>query len=198
MLNVAHTLERMEISLTSPLRAVQQVREILGDDKMKNGAKLLKSILSMDVEFNDDCVALATCQAVVEALVKAEGDVGDEAELYAHALDRAIAHINNPEHSWMYFYEKDTPMAIATTTKAVEGTNASVEIKADGKIKRGGKQLIADALFKKHVLESETPCDNACFVKILMKEAGMSLPGARTYAHSLRAKNGMVTSRPAK
>lgn len=192
MLNVAHTLERMEISLSSPLRAVQQVREILGDDKCKNAAKLLKGILSMDVEFDDDRIALATSQAVVEALVKAGGEVGDEVELYAHALDRAITHINKPEHSWMYFYDKETTMATATTTKAVEGTNASVEIKSDGKIKRGGKQVIADALFKKHVTDSETPCDNACFVKILMKEAGMSLAGARTYAHNCRKAAGMV------
>lgn len=193
MLNVAHTLERMDISLTSPLRAVQQVREIIGEDKCKGAAKLIKGILSMDVEFDDDRVALSTAQAIVETIVKAGGEIGDEVELYAHALDRANTIIHKPANSWMYFYEKENTMGtVATTTKSVEGTNASVEIKADGKIKRGGKQVIADALFKKHVLDSETPCDNACFVKILMKEAGMSLPGARTYAHNCRKAAGMV------
>lgn len=191
MLNVARTLERMEISLTSPLRAVQQVREILGDtDRCREAAKLIKSILSMDVEFDDDKIALSTAQAVVEAIVKAEGVVGDEAELFARSLDRAEAIIHKPANSWMYFYDKEPPMATATTSKSIADVN--VEIKSDGKIKRGGKQLIADALFKKHVLESETPCDNACFVKILMKEAGMSLPGARTYAHNCRKAAGMV------
>lgn len=191
MLNVTHTCERMEIDLSSVTRAIQSVREIVGEvDAAAAAAKLIKSILSLDVKFDDGDKARVTALAVAEALARCKGEVGDEAELYAAAVKRAQEHMDAPRNRWMYTKAEDVDKPVET--KAIEGTDLNVVIRADGKIKRGGKQQVADALFKKHVLESEIPCDNACFVKILMKEAGMSLAGARTYAHNCRKAAGMV------
>lgn len=197
MLNIAHTLERMEISTSSVSRAIQETREILGtSDLCKAAAKFIKSLISLDVKFTDPDIAQITAFAVVEAAVRNKGEIGDEEALLKAALMRAEAFVNKTENRWMFAKPETTETVLET--KAVEGTDVKVVVKSDGKIKRGGKQQIAEALFKKYVTESETPCDNACFVRILQKEAGMTLAGARTYAHSLRAKNGMVTSRPAK
>lgn len=193
MLNVTHAMERMEISTTSVTSAIQTVREICdaSTDKCKAAAKLIQSLLSIETKFDNEDVARVTAQAVVEAIIKAGGEIDNEAELYAAAVDRADKHINKPENRWMYFYHKDDAPN-SNEQRAIEGTEVKVEIKADGKIKRGGKQVIAEALFKKHVTDSTEPCDNACFVKILMKEAGMSLAGARTYAHNCRKAAGLV------
>lgn len=202
MLNVTHTMDKMEIPMTVT-GAVQAARKIvsgrdIGDDATasdtavcKNASKFIRSLLSLEVEFNDASVARVTAMAVAEAIAKVEGVIADEAVLFAQAVERAEKHMNAPANRWMYV--KPEAEAGPVETKAIEGTELNVVIKADGRIKRGGKQLVAEALFKVHVLDSETPCDNACFVKILMKEAGMSLAGARTYAHNCRKANGMVS-----
>lgn len=198
MLNVTHTLDRMEISATSVSRAIQETREILSGstDLCKAATNFIRKLLSLEVKFDNPDVAQTTAVAVVEAAVRANGEIGDEEALLKSALARAEAFVNKPENGWMF--AKPEAEVAPQETRAVEDTDLKVVVKSDGKIKRGGKQQIAGALFKKYVTESATPCDNACFVRILQKEAGMTLAGARTYAHSLRAKNGMVTSRPAK
>lgn len=190
-LNVSHTCERMCIDLSSVTRAIQSVREIVGEvDAAAAAAKLIKSILSLDVKFDDGDKARVTALAVAEALARCKGEVGDEAELYAAAVKRAQEHMDAPRNRWMYTKAEDVDKPVET--KAIEGTDLNVVIRADGKIKRGGKADVAAALFKKHVLESATPCDNACFVKILMVHGEMSQAGARTYAHNLRKQHGMV------
>lgn len=190
MLNIAHTMEKMEIPM-SVTGAIQAVREIVGEtDTCVKASKLIRSLLSLEVSFTDSDVARVTSLAIAEAIVKVEGVIADEAVLYAQAVERAEKHMNAPANRWMYV--KPEAESGPVETKSIEGTELNVVIKADGRIKRGGKQQVAEALFKVHVLDSETPCDNACFVKILMKEAGMSLAGARTYAHNCRKANGMV------
>ncbi len=190
MLNIAHTMEKMEIPM-SVTRAIQAVREIVGEtDTCDKAAKLIRSLLSLEVSFTDSDVARVTALAVAEAIAKCEGEIADEAVLYAHAVERAERHMKSPRNAWMYV--KPEAESGPVETKSIEGTELNVVIKADGRIKRGGKQQVAEALFDLHVLKSETPCDNACFVAILMKEAGMSKAGARTYAHNLRKANGMV------
>lgn len=191
MLNIAHTCEKMEIDLSSVTRAIQAVRDIVGEtDTCVKASKLIRSLLSIDVKFEDADVARVTSLAVAEAIAKCEGEIADEAVLFAQAVERAERHMKSPRNAWMYV--KPEAESGPVETKAIEGTELNVVIKADGRIKRGGKQQVAEALFAVHVLNSETPCDNACFVKILMKEAGMSLAGARTYAHNCRKANGMV------
>lgn len=188
-LNIVHTLERMEIPM-SVTGAIQAVREIVGEtDTCVKASKLIRSLLSLEVSFSDSDVARVTSLAVAEAIAKVEGVIADEAVLYAQAVERAERHMKSPRNAWMYV--KPTEEVNAVTTQ-IEGTEVSVEIRADGKIKRGGKQTVAADLFRIHVLESETPCDNACFVAVLMEKAGMSKAGARTYAHNLRKANGMV------
>ncbi len=193
-LMIAHTLERMGMPLTSVTKSVQAARETIEQsaDRCAAAAKLIGDLLSLTVKFEDEKTAVTVAQAVVEAAIKAEGEIGDEVELYEAAVRRAAGVINKPENKWMYFYVKDEDVAAAGETKTIEGTELKVAVKADGKIKRGGKQQIAEALFKKHVIDSTEPCDNACFVKILMKEAGMTLAGARTYAHNCRKAAGLV------
>jgi hypothetical protein len=201
MLNVTHTFTMMEIPMTVT-GAVQAARKIvsgrdIGDDATasdtaicKNAAKFIRSLLSLEVEFADASVARVTAMAAAEAIAKVEGEIADEAVLFAQAVERAEKHMKAPANLWMYA-KTETELGIVET-REIADAGISVVVRADGRIKRGGKQEVALALFNKYVVNSETPCDNACFVQILMKEAGMSLAGARTYAHNLRKANGMV------
>lgn len=188
-LNITHQMMKMEIPM-SVTRAIQSVREIVGDnDVCVKASKLIRDLLSLDVSFTDNDVARVTSLAVAEAIAKCEGVIADEAVLFAQAVERAEKHMKSPKNAWMYV--KPTEEVNAVTTQ-IEGTEISVAVKSDGRVKRGGKKIIAADLFRIHVLESETPCDNKCFTEILMKTCQLSLAGARTYAHDLRKAHGMV------
>jgi hypothetical protein len=195
MLNVTHTLEKLEIPMTSVAGAIQATREILGEDTIKSAAKFIKNILSLDTKFTDADEARITAFAVIEAIVRTNGEVADEDELLKAAVARANKHLNNPDNAWMYVKAETSTVTAPTAVTEIAEAGVSVAVKADGKIKRGGKAVIAEALFKKHVLESETPCDNACFVKILIEHGQFTLSGARTYAHNLRKQYGLVVSK---
>lgn len=192
MLNISHTLNRMDIDTNSIIRAVQQVREIVGEDKAKGASRFIKSLLSLDVKFDDENVALATAQYATEAAIKANGEIGDEQVLLDGAQQRAVKFVTEKGNAWMFARDEATAPKSVETKAFVEGLETKVAVRKDGSIARGGKQTLAAELFRKHVLESTTPCDNACFVNILVKELDMTKAGARTYAHSLRAKHGMV------
>lgn len=192
MLNLNHTLQHLDISTTSVCRAIQTVRAMVGEGEqaLRNASKLILDLINVTVSFKDENEARVTAQAVVEAVIKAKGIVPDEQALFDAAVKRADAHLK--EFDWAYrAYESTDPLAVPETIQ-IEGTELHVEVKSDGKVKRGGKQLICAELFRKYVIESQTPCDNACFVQILIKEAGMSLAGARTYATNLRREHGML------
>ena len=192
MLNITHTLEHMEIPTTSVTRAIQAVGAILDGnaDVCAAASKLINSLLSLDHKFTDADVARVTVLAVAEAIAKCEGVIGDEVALLEAAVERANKHMTNPRNAWMY--AKDEGVTGPAETKAIEGTALNVVVKADGKIKRGGKAVVAEELFRIHVLESATPCDNKCFVDLLMKHGQFTLAGARTYAHNCRKANGTI------
>lgn len=192
MLNVTHTLDRMEISSTSVSRAINVVSELImaTEDYCKESTKLIKSILSLDMTFTDPNLARLTAMAMIELVVKAKGEIADEEALLTAAADRAIVFYTNPKHQWMY--AREVTVDTKETKAVATGIDVKVAVRADGTIGRGGKQVLALELFKKHVLESATPLSNADFVKLLMKELQMTLPGARTYSHNLRKQNGMT------
>jgi hypothetical protein len=193
MLNVSQALTNLGITQTSTARAIREVTEIVNQSNPLTGAaNFIKSILDIKVKFADENVARVTASAVIEAVLKVNGQVEDANVLYEAAVARAMKHINTPSNHWMYVTESEEANSIKETRAFVDGIDTKVNVKADGTIGRGGKQILAAELFDLHVVNSATPCDNACFVKILMKDLGMSIAGARTYAHNLRKANDMV------
>jgi len=192
MLNVTHTLDRMEISQTSVSRAINTVSDMImsTEDHCKESSKFIKSLLSLDMSFTDPNLARLTAMAVIELVVKAKGEIDDEEVLLLSARDRAYTFFTDPKHQWMY--AREVTVDTKETKAVATGIDVKVAVRADGTIGRGGKQVLALELFKKHVLESKTPLSNADFVKLLMKELQMTLPGARTYSHNLRKQNGMT------
>jgi hypothetical protein len=193
MLNASPALIHLGITQTSVARAIREVTEIVNQSNPITGAaNFIKNVLDIKVKFEDVNVARVTASAVIEAVLKANGQVEDVDALYKAALARALKHINTPANHWMYVTEEEEANSIKETRAFVDGIDTKVNVKADGTIGRGGKQVLAAELFDLHVVNSETPCDNACFVKILITQLGMSKAGARTYAHNLRKEHNMV------
>jgi hypothetical protein len=204
-------LQKMQFPVSSPLGAVQAVRaRITSDDVHVTGHKgvelinlLLGTQLTADEFFStatqlDDGLLedfeLMTTQAVAETVVKMVGTPMDEAEVLANAKARAMKLLTSPEHKWMF------AKAIRTTDAGeqqavVEGVDVKVAVKtaADGsvKIKKGGKEVLAEALYAKYVDSlNGAEYNNQAFIAILVKELGMSKAGATTYNYNMKKKHG--------
>jgi hypothetical protein len=109
--------------------------------------------------------------------------------LVADARKYALERIANPEFSWMYTEAPRVTVA-ADVKQVVKGIDMKVAVKANGKIKKGGKQILAAELYKKFVLEATKAATNQEFIAILVKELDMSKSGATTYAYNCKKQLG--------
>lgn len=169
----------------SPTRAVQQTREHLSAsaNPIKDANNVVFDLTASQSPFQDnEEAAIMYAQYVVEGFIKKRVDVT------GYAKERVTHHMKiNPK-----FFQGATrvgPSTVITTPKMVE--NVRVEIKANGKIKKGGKQDIAEHLYKTEVIAKGI--SNADFVKLLQEKASMTLYGARTYAHNMKKKFGTTS-----
>lgn len=175
MLSVQQVLTRLKIDNTSRCGAVQDVRTLI--ESSENPLEVARSIINNltvigDYSGTDPTIARMTAQRLVdEALVL--GDKYDPEQ----ALLKVARRIAETQVSDPYFFTKNQSSTVVTTTENREGV--SVEVKTDGKIKKGGKQVLAAALYEKHKALS-----NKEIIEIFMKELDMSKPGATTYLYN--------------
>ena len=189
MLNVLTVLQRMDLPVLSS-SAIPAVRALveLSPTPLATAAKLVDDLIGIQCTFDDPRRARLTVCAIVDNAIKSGGEVVDPISFYETAAVRVETYLNDPKNSWMFVevdLDKDETMSIPP-----DGLTTQVVRKANGKIKKGGKQLLADALYHQHVLESTVPITNQDFIKILMKELDMSKPGATTYVYDLKKKHG--------
>lgn len=201
-MNVASALEHAGISSTSAITAVQQVRNIIedgGDGKRVSlCSKLLLDLFSVQEDFRGHTSekvgqqhvwALKITQAMVEFAIKSNCEIDNVDFMLAQARMRASNFILNPNNGWMFAVDEPPATAKTVETAAVtDKVDVQVEVKADGTMKKGGKGILAEALYKKFVAEATTPITNMEFVKMLQDDLGMSLAGARTYAANCKKK----------
>ena len=210
MLDVRPALNHFGISSTSAMHAVQQVRQYIEDggdtDRLQRTNALLQKVLGVQLQPAELArpvgdaydYAITITQAAVESVIKQDGVVDNVDLLITNAKARAEQFITNPAHAWMF--AKPEVTSVSTTEVAVaSGIEMKVAVSSAGKIKKGGKQLLAAELYKLHVVNSATPVDNQGMIKILMKELGMSKAGATTYNYDLKKKfGGKIESKKAK
>jgi hypothetical protein len=210
MLDTRPALDRLGISTTSAMHAVQQVRLWIEDgaeaDRLNRTNDLLERILGVKLtmaDVNDRPVAtpityaVTIAQAAVEATIQQSGMVDNVDLLMSNARARADKFITNPSHKWMFAVPETTETSTEQVAVA-DGIDVKVAVKADGKIKKGGKEILAIALYEKHVKNAATPVDNQGFIAILMKELGMSKAGATTYNYNMKKKFGGTITAKAK
>ncbi len=191
---------------TSPIQIVQAARERMTDGTALvpgAGAKLISTLLGVqltDKSLHEHAVGvkpsnlidyeLTVTQAVVEAVARKVGEPFDEQELLAAAHARALKFVTNPDTQY-YFAKPESTVETGEVQKVVQGVDVAVAVKADGKIKKGGKETLAEALYHKYVAElNGAEYNNQAFIAILVKELGMSKAGATTYNYNMKKKHG--------
>lgn len=200
MLDTRPALIRLGISTTSAMQAVQQVRMWIEDgaeaDRLNRANTLLDKVLGVklttaDVEDRPVATpvayAVTIAQAAIEATIKQSGMVDDVDLLMTEARSRAEKFINTQSHGWMFAVAE----AVETSTEQVAvavGVETKVAVKADGTIKKGGKEILAAELYKKHVVDGVPPMSNQDFIKILIQQLGMTKSGASTYRYNMAKK----------
>jgi len=180
MLSPLQVLERLDISTTSPTRAVQEVRERVQQSPAPKAEaiRLIGEITGeiIDVESNIDALHIA--QSVVESAILFKENFTPE-KAFEIARKRVADYRKNPALQYIYIAEKE-----AAQQETIEVGGVAVQVNENGKIKKGGKALIAKQLFKEHVVQNKM--NKADFIALLMKECNMSKAGATTYEHNVR------------
>lgn len=200
-----HALTALGFRTDSALGAVQTTRDRVyegAEPSAGNAIVLINKLLGTNLLYDDVIpsglddkltgdYALMVAQGVAEHVVKNIGQPVDEAEVLAGAKARVAKLMAAPQHKWMFAKPEATSSSGPTTSVAVvKDIDVKVEVKADGKIKKGGREVMAEALYQKRVIDSGQPVTNQEFIQILIKELGMTKGGATTYAYNVDKKMG--------
>ncbi len=185
MLAQVKAVETLGFSTISALRAVQEVRDVVetSSDPIEKAKDIFKNItgLTFDVESKIDALHIA--QIAVESAVKSGLDqdyIFQPDDVLQRALEKVKQFRNNPNMQYIYTAEQ----VQEKFEEKKEFAGVEVAVRSDGKIKKGGKQVVALQLFKEYVVEKKI--SNKEFIAVLMEQLDMSKSGATTYAYNTR------------
>lgn len=176
-MNVNSVLTQLKINATSHLYAVQDVREIVeaSADPIGAARTIINSLtLVGDHTISDAVAARMTAQYLVQDAIVLGSKYDPQESLAKAAAKIAGFRISDP-----YFFSRGVVVSEAPVVKT-EGS-VQVAVKADGKIKKGGKKVLAQELYAKH-----KSLDNKSIVEIFMKALDMSKAGATTYLNNCK------------
>lgn len=195
MLNTKPVFDRFDLNSavstwSSRIASIQAVRHTVEEAKNPLAAAndIILQVLGIIVKYDDPDRARMIAQAVVDEVWLVEHNVDNEQELLTKCEARIESFLTNPSNAWM-LVKPQLYQAVPTTNQTVTtAVDTKVAVKADGTIKKGGKQEVALALYDKFVLKvkPEDALDNAGFIQLLIKELDMTLAGARTYAYNCK------------
>ncbi|PPD55505.1 MAG: hypothetical protein CTY12_00585 [Methylotenera sp.] len=189
MLDTTHVFDRLRIDHRSAVIACQEVGNMIRDSAtpLTTSSKLFNDFLSLDVRFDDEVYARVCCKSMIQQIVEKNNIVDDSQVILDYANAYAKSFCEDPK--WSYLWSKPENVTTATSdvqVQVVKELDTKVAVKADGSIKKGGKQILAQELYTKHVVDATTPLTNVEFIALIMKELDMSLAGARTYAYNAK------------
>jgi hypothetical protein len=203
VLNVNVALRHLDINPNSVMRAVQEVRLHIEErgTEPSEAISFMQRVFGTapsyaEVHEQKMCspfvYAVTVAQAMTEAAIKQHGQIDNDTLplLLANAKKRAEGVIMKPENRCMYAEAESVTGGNTTSAAVAKSVDTVVEVKASGEIKKGGKQILAEALYRKHVLDTPSPLTNQEFIKVLIAEAQMTKGGATTYAFNLKKKLG--------
>lgn len=198
MIDVSLALQHFGISNTSALRGVQEVHELIesAPNPCKKATELVEKILGVTVDFpqTDDRAyipAYITVQAIVQNVIRAGCKFDDANLVVEEGRQHCAKFMSNPANAWMFAVEQSIT-APTNDVAVAEGIDIKVAVKADGTIKKGGKQILAKALYEQYRASPEFDAnnENQPFIAILVKQLGMSKAGATTYNYDLKKAFG--------
>lgn len=187
MISAKTALTRYNVSTTSVMAAVQEVGILVREDAnpLKMAHTMIEAITGVTRVYDDLERAIHVAQHCAEIAVKRDSFDPEEEISNGERRDEELRR----RQPWLY--AKAEPTASSTENIAViANSDVKVAVKADGKIKKGGKEVLAAELYRIHITEAETPVDNQGFIAILVKELGMTKAGATTYNYNMKKKFG--------
>lgn len=194
MLEVSHVLDRLNIRRTSVPFAVADVAVRVADssDPLYAATKLFNDILSVTVPFKDAVHARIASKHMIRDVLtyKCKIDNDDVQDIVDEAIEYADGFCANPANSYLWS-QPDEDKVSTEIAQTVIGCEQKVVLREDGKIKKGGKQVLAAELYDKHVKNAVEPISNTVFIQLLIDTLDMTKPGATTYAYNCRKAHKM-------
>jgi len=190
MLNVSNVLERNNIRTWNTTHAMNDVSTKITDasDPLYTATKLFSDVLSVSVKFIDVIHARIASKHMIKDVLtyNCQLDIDDIQSIVDQAVEYANDFCADQANSYLWSQPDSDVSAPQTTIQVVEGIDMKVAVRDDGKIKKGGKQLLAAELYNKFVKMTTEPLSNKLFVQLLIDKLDMTKPGATTYAYNLR------------
>lgn len=187
------------ISTRSTVQMCSELGQFIRNSPIPERAasSLVREMLGLNVTFNDPVYAGVAVKALAVELFSVNFVVDEPKEFLESALEYATQFKNDPQWSFLWAQPEDDEMSSKvddSKVQVVEGLDVKVAVKANGKIKKGGKQILALELYKKHVVDATSPLNNQQFISLIMKELDMTKAGATTYAYNCgkARKEGLI------
>jgi hypothetical protein len=193
MLNVSPVLKHMNISTTSPAMATSEVGELIRSSAVptETARMFIDSVLSLPVVFDEPIYAGLVCKHIIKFVIDNECvvDIDSIDEILENAQVYATDYCNNPANSYMWAELDETIDTKAGHIQVATGIETKVAVKADGKIKKGGKAILCADMYQKFVIDAEVPLTRKEFRELLMKELMMTPAGSTTYEFNCHKKH---------
>ena len=187
-------IESLGVTSSSLIVAVQEVRRLITsptnetDVITDKGFKLVETLTGHPVDVEDvvrgvhtgqlNLFQLMFAQAAVEFAIKHQGLTVEAADIVVAAKQRAIGVLTSAQFQFL--------VPSVESPKPEVGVAVVSDGKGGTRIKNGGRKILVQNLYQKHVIDAVPPMPNKEFVELLVKELGMSKAGATTYAYEAK------------
>ena len=196
-MSMLQQMERLGIAVNHG-NHVCDIRELIDKHnnmqvRCKTASDMLMQVAGVDMSFDDDNVAIATTQYMFDSIVHHPGWF-DVDELAERSRLKAVALVTNPKNRWM-FRKSEVDIEGSGMKTEVQGVDIQVEVKADGKIKKGGKSILAIGLMNRYLdqcVAEGKPYIPKEMKAILVKDCQMSDLGSGTYEYGLRVTQKLI------
>lgn len=156
--------------------------------------QMIRDVTGVEIAFEDDNVALATTQYLFDDIIRHRTtDVDVRAQIDV-CLNKAKKLVLNPKNNWMY-NKVVKPGESSMVKTEVDGVDVQVEVRSNGKIKKGGKAILAQGLMYRYLDEcvaQNKPYTPKEMKAVLVKDCQMSELGAGTYEYGLRVTQKLI------
>lgn len=156
------------------------------DNPLAEAYHLISQITSTAVDnlnLGDDKHRVRLTAQYLGALIFKHGESFTPSAGLAAAVVKANRFRDDPANSY-HFSDMTPGSSTHVETKSIGGVD--VEVKADGRVKKGGNAVVAMQLYKDNVVAKQM--ETKQFIQLLMTTLNMSKAGATTYAYATRKK----------
>lgn len=183
---VQQVLKQHKIGIDSQSTVVQGLRKVFENGGTAAFNNILEELTGTRFQFPQKAVKarLMGTKMILDAYNGQEPSLTVAVE-YVQSLE------NNPKNSYMFVETSEMSGGQQLETKQVsEEVNIEVKVKADGKIARGGRAVLAEELYRKYIIEGTEPTSRSAMVELFVKEIGMTPAGASTYFANAKKRFG--------